>query len=59
MQTAKEIEAQLTEATVRMREVSKAAKDQAAKTGQEPTEVPGPDLGQPVVAPLPVGKPQG
>ena len=51
MQTQAEIEEQLGQAADRMRQVSKAAKDQEAKASQEPADAPLPDLGQPVTAP--------
>jgi len=56
--TAAEIEAQLSKAAQRMREVSKAAKDQAARDTGEPSDVPQPPLGDAVPATSPQGKPQ-
>ena len=58
MQTKAEIEEQLGQAAMRMRQVSKAAKDQAAAKASEPAELPRSDLGQTQGAPGPVIQPQ-
>lgn len=59
MHTQAEIEEQLSQAATRMREVSKAAKDQANRGGEEPTDVPQAPLGDAIDAPNVVGKVQG
>lgn len=59
MHTGAEIEALLGEAAQRMRQVSKAAKDQAARDTGEPADVPQPPLGDVTQATGPTGKPPG
>lgn len=51
MKTAQEIEAELGQAADRMRLVSKAAKDQAARQSGEPVDVATPNLGDTIPAP--------
>ena len=59
MHTAAEIEELLGQAADHMREVSKAAKDQAARDIGEPADVPTPPLGDTIPAGTIAGKPPG
>ena len=59
MHTANEIEHQLAEAAKRMRLVSKAAQDQAARNTGEPAETPAAPLGEVSEAADITIKPQG
>lgn len=59
MHSGAHIQEQLAEAAKRLREISKAAKDQAARDTGEPADVPQPPLGDVIQSGAVAGKPPG